>query len=277
VAARAAVLMYHGLRREADGPDPDPRVERYVVPREAFERQMRWLREAGFASVGLRAFLAGEAPAAGAHGPGRTIGLTFDDGRKSDHRLALPVLQRLGLHGTFFIVTDWIDRHGFLTRAEVRELAVAGMEIGSHTASHRFLSELSETEVRRELAESRVALQDLTGRPVPFLALPGGRGSRVAFRIAREVGYRAVCTSRVGTNRLGGGAFCLRRLPVTSRTSVDRVQDFVEGDPWVLGATRALSGVRRAIRGTIGQGAYERLQARLLAHQRRRHQLITDR
>jgi peptidoglycan/xylan/chitin deacetylase (PgdA/CDA1 family) len=270
VAARAAViLMYHGLRRRGEAPDPDPRVERYVVSWEAFERQMRWLREAGLASVGLRAFLAGRAPAPGTHGPGRTIGLTFDDGRQSDHRLALPILQRMGLHATFFVVTDWIDRPGFLSRAEIRELAAAGMEIGSHTASHRFLSELPEPEVRGELAASRAVLQDLTGRPVPFLSLPGGRGSRQAFRIAREVGYRAVCTSRVGTNRLGGGAFCLRRLPVTGRTSPARLQDFVEGDPWVLTATRALSGARRAIRGTIGRWAYEWIQARLLAHHRR--------
>lgn len=268
-APAAAILMYHGLRRETEAPDPDPRVERYVVSGEEFARHMRWLREAGFSSVGLRAFLAGRAPAPGAHGPGRSIGLTFDDGRESDHRLALPILQRMGLHGTFFVVTDWIDRPGFLTRAEIRELAAAGMEIGSHTASHRFLSDLPETEVRRELGASRAMLQDLTGRPVPFLALPGGRGSRAAFRIAREVGYRAICTSRVGTNRLGGGAFCLRRLPVTGRTFLARLQDFVEGDPWVLTTTRALSGVRRAIRGTIGQWAYERIRERLLAHQRR--------
>jgi peptidoglycan/xylan/chitin deacetylase (PgdA/CDA1 family) len=269
VSAGAAVLMYHGLRREAEAPDPDPRVERYVVCQEAFEGQMRWLREAGFASVGLRAFLAGKGAAPGAHGPRRAIGLTFDDGRESDHRLALPVLQRLGLHGTFFIVTDWIGRPGFLTRAEIRELAAAGMEIGSHTASHRFLSDLPAAEVRRELAASRAALEDLTGRPVPFLALPGGRGSRAAFRIAREVGYRAVCTSRVGTNRLGGGAFCLRRVPVTGRTSLVQVRGFAEGNPWVLGVTRALSGTRRAVRGTIGQCAYERLQERLLVHHHR--------
>ena len=259
----AVILMYHGLRREAEGGrDPDLGVERYVVSAENFERHMRWLLQAGFASVPLRDFLAGGA-APPAHRP---LGLTFDDGRRSDHRQALPVLQEMGFHATFFIVTDWIGRSDFMSGGEIRELAAAGMEIGSHTASHRFLSELQEREIREELAASRARLEDLTGRPVSLLALPGGRGSRVTLRIAREVGYRAVCTSQVGTNRLGGGAFCLRRVPVLGGTSLARLGGLMASDPLALGASRALYGMRRAIRRAIGQRAYEGIRRHVLAH-----------
>ncbi|HEY7676893.1 MAG TPA: polysaccharide deacetylase family protein, partial [Candidatus Methylomirabilis sp.] len=262
----AVILMYHGLRPEADGErDPDIGVERYVVSGEDFARQMRWLRDAGFASVPLGDFVAGGGGAA-AHGR-RPLGLTFDDGRRSDHRLALPILREVGFHATFFIVTDWIGRPGFLSRGEVRELAGAGMEIGSHTVSHRFLSELSEQELRRELGVSRARLEDLTGRPVRFLALPGGRCSRAALRLAREAGYRGVCTSRVGAVRPGGGAFRLCRVPVLGGTPPARFRRLVEPTPWGLGWARALAGVRRAVRRAVGRRAYEGIRDRVLARQ----------
>ncbi|MBI2317545.1 MAG: polysaccharide deacetylase family protein [Betaproteobacteria bacterium] len=255
MAARAAaILMYHGLRQGAPrGPRRDPGVERYVVSREDFERQMRWLREGGWASVGLGDFLS----TGGARWPDRPAGITFDDGYASDRHVALPVLQALGLRAAFFIVTDWIGRPGFLSRGEIRELAAAGMEIGSHTASHRFLSELPDSQVREELATSRRTLEDLTGGPVRFLSLPGGRCSRATLHIAQEAGYDAVCTSWVGLNRPGGGVFCLRRIPVLGTTSLARFQHLVAGDPWVLGGSLALSALRRALRAAIGRRAYD--------------------
>ncbi len=264
----AVILMYHGLRAEAGGErDPDLGVERYVMSADEFEQHMRWLHQAGFTSLPLRDFLAGDAAAPADHRPNRPLGLTFDDGRRSDHRLALPILQGRGFHATFFIVTDWIGRPDFLARSEIRELTAAGMEIGSHTVSHRFLSHLPELEVREELAASRAILEDLTGRRVCFLALPGGRCSRAALRIAREVGYRGVCTSQIGTNPLGRVPFCLRRLPVLGGTALAHLRDLVEPTPWGLGTSRALYGLRRAIRRAIGPRAYEGIRDRVLARQ----------
>ena len=103
MSARAgAILMYHGLRSGApEAPQPDAGVDRYVVSRGQFERQMAWLREAGRLSVGLGDFLA----AGGARWPDRPVGITFDDGYVSDRRVVLPLLQALGLRATFFIVS----------------------------------------------------------------------------------------------------------------------------------------------------------------------------
>ena len=253
----AAILMYHGLRPGAPvGAQPEAGVERYVVSREDFERQMRWLREGGWTSVGLGDLLS----TGGARWPDRPVGITFDDGCASDRQVALPVLQALGLRATFFIVTDWIGRPGFLSRGEIRELAAAGMEIGSHTASHRFLSALPDSQVREELATSRRTLEDLTGGPVRFLSLPGGQFSRATLRIARDAGYDAVCTSWVGLNRPGVGAFCLRRIPVLGTTSLARFQHLVGGDQWVLGGSLAAYLLRRTLKAAIGRRAYERLK-----------------
>lgn len=51
-----------------------------------------------------------EAPAALERGRGRKVALTFDDGYRDNHEHALPVLQRHGVHATFFLATGFLDR-----------------------------------------------------------------------------------------------------------------------------------------------------------------------
>lgn len=41
--------------------------------------------------------------------PPRAVSITFDDGYADNHALALPILQDLGLHATFFIATDFLN------------------------------------------------------------------------------------------------------------------------------------------------------------------------
>lgn len=72
----------------------------------------------------------------------------------------------------------------FLDWEEASEMQAAGMTIGSHTATHRILSQLSETEQREELTRSRAILEQNLGRRVTVLAYPVG--IRSAFTAATE-------------------------------------------------------------------------------------------
>jgi peptidoglycan/xylan/chitin deacetylase (PgdA/CDA1 family) len=62
-----------------------------------------------------------------------------------------------------------------MTTAQVRTLMERGFDIGGHTVSHPILRLLSEDESRREILEGRVALENITGRPVELFAYPNGR------------------------------------------------------------------------------------------------------
>jgi len=82
--------------------------------------------------------------------------ITFDDGRAGVLRHAAPVLARHRLPATAHVVTDWVegrnipdhDRYSeFLGWSELHELRGAGIEIGSHTISHRNLKRLNAEEV----------------------------------------------------------------------------------------------------------------------------------
>jgi peptidoglycan/xylan/chitin deacetylase (PgdA/CDA1 family) len=135
----------------------------------------------------------------------RDVALTFDDGFTSVLHHAVPVLSRLGLPATMFVVAatlvdggrpvDWLDRPPSagppptLDREQLLELRDAGVRIGSHGSSHADLTGLGDLACERDLRESREILEDVLREPVPFLAYPRGRHDARVRRLAERAGY----------------------------------------------------------------------------------------
>lgn len=185
------VLMYHGIHDDPRSPGHfDPR---YSVDSADFEAQMLRLR----ARFG-RAFVPGGALSTPATSE---VMISFDDGDVADATVALPILLRLGLRAVFFITSDFVDRPGSVSKAQLRELAEADMVIGAHGASHRFLNTLSAAELDEELLRNRGELERWSGREVNLLALPGGRGGARELAAATRAGFRHCFGSVPGINR----------------------------------------------------------------------------
>ena len=144
---------------------------------------------------------------------GRVAAVTFDDAFRSVLDQALPILSRLGFPATVFVPTDfpgggplaWPGIDGWLGSEHERELqplswdelrllADAGWELGSHTCSHPHLSRLGDDELERELVESRRRIEDELGRPCRSLAYPYGDHDDRVVRAAGAAGYEAACT-----------------------------------------------------------------------------------
>gem|GEM_PF-3052333 len=87
------------------------------------------------------------------------VSITFDDGNRSDYTLAVPALNERGFKGSFYIVTDRIDNPAWdevtCTWDEWNDVSNQGHEIGSHTKTHKFLTEFSLIDMERELSESK--------------------------------------------------------------------------------------------------------------------------
>lgn len=84
----------------------------------------------------------------------------------------------------------------------LRSLAGApGVTIGAHTLSHPMLAKHSAEVVRREIAESKVWLEEALGTPVRHFAYPvgdpGSAGAR-EFALAKEAGFASAVTTRPG-------------------------------------------------------------------------------
>src|SRR6267142_6010714 len=99
--------------------------------------------------------------------------LTFDDGGESAYGCVADLLERAGWRGHFLITTDFLDRPGFVTRAQVRDLAARGHEIGSHTCSHPTpMAGCRWEHLVDEWTRSTAVLADVLGAPVRLASVP---------------------------------------------------------------------------------------------------------
>ena len=170
-----------------------------------FARQMALLRHLRYRVLDLDTALTclrGEQPV-----PPRAVVLTFDDAYENFVEYALPVLQRQGFPATVYAISGWLGRPmGWLadepgrpiptlmSGARLREIRATGVTIGSHSAHHVKLAEVPPDAQRRELDDSKAALEDLLGEPIRHLCYPFGSFDLGAVRAAAAAGYVSATT-----------------------------------------------------------------------------------
>ena len=66
--------------------------------------------------------------------------------------------------------------------------------------------------MKLELLESKKVLEEITGKKIELLSLPGGYHSPKVKEIARELGYKGICTSKFGLNDIYTNLLELKRI-----------------------------------------------------------------
>lgn len=190
--ARPLVVCYHAVSSSW------PHALAVGAP--ALERQLRSLLARGYRPAGASDVIAGRE---------RVLHVTFDDAFRSV-AAALPLLERLGVPVTVFACPAYADGGLPLAVPELeaqlpryrdelatmdwealRALVERGVEIGSHTLTHPHLTQLGESELVRELGDSRARLEAELGRACRFLAYPYGEHDARTRAAARGAGYEA--------------------------------------------------------------------------------------
>lgn len=251
------VLMYHGLHAGAQAAGHYDPV--YSVRPDDFARQLDWLQDNDYQVQRLGAACREDA-GAGA----RAIVISFDDGDVSNAEVALPLLQARGLAAEFFVTSGFVGRPGRLRPSDLRSLAAAGMGVGSHGRSHALLEDLDPGTLEAELRDSKRALEDILGREVDALALPGGRGGERERRAALELGYRYLLGSVPGPNLAPRPGLWLQRLAVTRELGPEAFASLVQWrglGPRIAQARHLALALPKRL---LGNRRYERLRARLL-------------
>jgi peptidoglycan/xylan/chitin deacetylase (PgdA/CDA1 family) len=131
------------------------------------------------------------------------VRITFDDGNASDREIALPALADRGLTAAFFVVAGRLRTREFLDPAGLRELAGAGMTIGSHGMRHVPWRSLDPAGLREEIVDAKQILEDAVEGPVTDAACPFGAYERRSLAALRHAGFTRVYTSDRGAARAG--------------------------------------------------------------------------
>lgn len=227
----AQVLCYHSISRSPGDP--------FAVTPERFEEQMAWLQASArpvLPGSALLRELAQGRPAAGA------VVLTFDDALQDFYDTAAPILERYGLPATVFVptarvsgCTEWdhlFPKRAVMPRSALQDLHAAGVELGSHTATHPNLTALDSRALDYELCASFDSVASISNRP-PTIAYPFGLSSPQVRERARAAGYPAAFSTgfRVVGNGPRTDGFVLRRELIDARTDLARFRRIVAGIP----------------------------------------------
>ncbi len=182
-------LMYHSV----DSGPQDPYL--LTVSPQRFAAQLAWLHRNGLRGVSMRELVR----AYEQRTTDGLVGLTFDDGYADFPRRVLPALRAHGFTATLYVVAGRMGGHNvwdadaprkpLVTIEQVRQLADAGVEIGSHGLSHRRMTGLGEEELATEARRSREVLESVVQRPVTGFCYPYGAVDAAAERAVAAAGY----------------------------------------------------------------------------------------
>ena len=202
------ILLYHHI-----GLPSSPAASTYYAPPEDFEMQMKALRDWGYSSISISQLV--EAILYGARLPNRPVVITFDDGDLDVFTNAYPLMQKYGFSGVVYIVVNFLYADGYMGIDQIKEMAAAGWEVGSHSMTHAHLP-YDHDRLNFEIAQSRNDLQEALGVPVMSFAYPFGETDKVVSQQVQSYGY----TSAVGLgspwNQGVYNLYYLNRRPVPS-------------------------------------------------------------
>ena len=250
--ARVPILMYHNL---ADEGEPGS-----TISAEAFEGQMRALRDAGYTAItfsDLEAYVSSGAPL-----PEKTVIITFDDGYQSVYDVAFPILKKYSMKATVSVIGVFygestykgkyflpITPHfGDKESMEMVESGIISIQSHSYDMHHYIPYEPDEPRVGilRRSGESReeyiAAFKEDFGLAAdqienavgirPFVySYPFGRATMLSERLLREMGVKVTLTTSARINTVVKGVpsslFRLGRLNVPGDMSPAELLDLI--------------------------------------------------
>jgi peptidoglycan/xylan/chitin deacetylase (PgdA/CDA1 family) len=181
------ILCYHQIRdwRANDSKG----AKDYIVPVEAFRKQMRMLADSGYHTIlpdQLYAYLATGAPL-----PRKPVMLTFDDTDLDQFTVAKPEMDKHGFKGVFFVMTVSLGRPRYMSKAQVKQLSDEGHVIGSHTWDHHNVKKYQGQDWVTQIEKPTKTLAEITGKEIKYFAYPFGLWNREAIPQLKQRGMVA--------------------------------------------------------------------------------------
>ncbi len=229
------ILLYHSIADQ-----PANKAWPWAMPTRLFARHMAFLHRYGYSGVTISQLVSAMRNSA-IELPERTVAITFDDGYEDFSEHALPLLSEFGFPATLYVTTGYIGQTSrwladenqgdrpMMTYGQIREALKQGIEIGAHSQSHPELDILNSEAAFREIAESKIELEQHLGWPIESFAYPHGYHSRETRSLVIKAGFTSACAVKNGLSNLDDDPFALARLMLVGDTDPDRLAALMNG------------------------------------------------
>ena len=198
------ILEYHKVN--------DRTKDDYTITPEEFASQMDALQADGYTTISVLDFL--RAKKGKQQLPEKPVVVTFDDGYSDNYTEALPILEQRGMKATVFMVTNDVGLPGYLTWDQLHDMEKRGIELGSHTANHLPLTDMTLDEARDEVQKSKLMMEWKGLKTVFVLSYPNGKYDKFLPNILKEEEYLAAVTGDAGLNTFQTDPYRLLRINV---------------------------------------------------------------
>lgn len=208
------ILAYHKFAKG--------RADATTVDEKAFEEQMKFLKTNGYHVVTMDAFF--EFLDFKRQIPAKSVVITADDGWRSFYDIAFPILKKYGYPATLFVYTDFIaaNSKSLLDWDVLREMAKNGINIQSHTKTHRYLDRPLNNEnfreyfeaMKKEVIESARIIRKNLNIEAKYLAYPYGETNHLVVALLKKLHYRGGFTVVRGSNPAFSNPFRINRSTI---------------------------------------------------------------
>jgi peptidoglycan/xylan/chitin deacetylase (PgdA/CDA1 family) len=160
--------------------------------------------------------------------------ICFDDGYYSVYKYAFPVLNRYKIPITFALISaslengntprEYASGYSFMNRGEIKEMIDSlGIEIASHSVTHRDMTKLSTEEIKYELSKSKRVLDSIFGQEVITFVYPYGAVNSRIVELTKATDYKLGRSIRWGEPNLWVDRYLIPIKEVRMSTSVAEV------------------------------------------------------
>jgi len=174
--------------------------------------------------------IAGASSSSGIFSTG-AVTFRFDDNLSSQYTAAVPVLDAAGFKATFYVISQETADNGFpgfMSKAQIQNLASRGYEIGAHTRTHPHLTTLTSQQQQTEIAGSRQDILSWNVGPVLSFAYPYGEYDATTLQIVRDAGFTSAAATISGFASLNSDPYQLEYQELRNNVTLDQVKQWVD-------------------------------------------------
>lgn len=215
--ASIPIIMYHQVRNDKSGD--------MIISKAKLEEELSYLKREGYYSISPSEWLDYCDGRIGL--PPKCVILTFDDGWKSQYQNAVPLLEKYGFRGVFYVYPDFVGGSAAMNWKQIQSLAKRGHTVGCHSMTHPKLTpDKNESDrnykarIKEEIADSKKVIEEKTGINVTDFCFPYGYYSEDCFKLLDKAGYETATTVNAGQNSKDADPFILSRYQVNQSTSL---------------------------------------------------------